>query len=191
MMSLPYFTEMTFEAHASEVAKLEKGEYDQCTFIRLDLSGADLKQYIFSDCTFKECNLSLSNITAASFRQIKFVACKMLGIRWENCNPFLFSVFFDQCILDMASFYGIKLKKTTFKSCQMREVDFTEADLSQAVLEDCDLHMAVFDETNLSGADLRTARQYVIDPNKNIIKKARFCWPALAGLLTGFNIEIE
>ena len=73
----------------------------------------------------------------------------------------------------------------------MKEVDFTEADLTESVLDGCDLTGAIFDATNLEKADLRTALHYSIDPQQNRIKKAKFSWPALTGLLDRYQIVID
>jgi uncharacterized protein YjbI with pentapeptide repeats len=83
------------------------------------------------------------------------------------------------------------LKKTHFKNVSLKEVDFTEADLTEVVFEHCELLGAIFDDTNLEKADFRSAYHYTIDPLKNKIKKAKFSWPALAGLLDRFDISVD
>jgi uncharacterized protein YjbI with pentapeptide repeats len=115
----------------------------------------------------------------------------MQGLRFEACNPFLFEVSFDTCVLNLSSFYQIKGKKTKFSSCSLHEVDFTEADFSEATFDDCDLAGALFDQTNVSKADFRSAFNYVIHPSLNQIKKAKFSQDGLAGLLQGFDIHIS
>ncbi|OQA01530.1 MAG: hypothetical protein BWY70_00347 [Bacteroidetes bacterium ADurb.Bin408] len=45
--------------------------------------------------------------------------------------------------------------------------------------------------TNLEKADLRTAFNYIIDPELNHIKKARFSLRGISGLLAKYNIDIE
>ena len=170
---------------------LEKAEYENCTFINLELSSSDLSGCIFTDCVFEGCNLSLCKLKNTSFKTVQFNHCKLLGLRWDDGNAFLFSVGFDHCILDMGTFYGMKLKKTKFVSCSMMETDFTEADMGQTLLDDCDLSKAVFDQTNLQGADLKTSRQYIIDPENNNIKKASFSWPAVTGLLVKYDIDVQ
>jgi fluoroquinolone resistance protein len=53
------------------------------------------------------------------------------------------------------------------------------------------LPRAVFDGTNLEGADLRSAYHFNIDPEKNRVKKARFSFNNVAGLLDKYGILIE
>jgi hypothetical protein len=50
-------------------------------------------------------------------------------------------------------------------------------------LDDCDLSGAVFEETDLTGADLRSARNFLIDPTRNRIKGAHFDLHGLPGPL--------
>ena len=73
----------------------------------------------------------------------------------------------------------------------MQEVDFTECDLTNAVFDNCDLMKSNFDNTILEKADLRTSYNYSIDPEINLIKKAKFSIPGVTGLLDKYDIIIE
>jgi uncharacterized protein YjbI with pentapeptide repeats len=84
----------------------------------------------------------------------------------------------------------VKLKKTVFRNCSIKEVDFSEADLGGAVLDNCDLNKTVFENTVLESADLTTAYNYALDPERNKLKKAKFSMPAVTGLLAKYNISI-
>jgi uncharacterized protein YjbI with pentapeptide repeats len=70
-------------------------------------------------------------------------------------------------------------------------VDFTETDLSNASFLESDLKNALFEQTNLENADLRSASQFIIDPDKNKIKKAKFSLTGLPGLLNKYGIQIS
>jgi uncharacterized protein YjbI with pentapeptide repeats len=133
----------------------------------------------------------MANILETAFKSVKFKDCKMLGLQFEDCNDFLFAVDFDHCLLNISNFCKINLKGTRFQKCSLQEVDFTETDLSRAVLEECDLTDAIFDHTNLEKADLRTARNFSINPVNNRIRKAKFSVNGLPGLLGSYDIEIE
>ena len=129
-------------------------------------------------------------LTGTTLRDIKFSGCKLLGLHFEDCSDFLFSVSFDNCILNLSSFYKRKLKKIIFKNTSLQEVDFTEADLSFAQFDNCDLRGATFVGTILEKADFRNAYNYAIDPELNRIKKAKFSLSGIAGLLNKYDIEI-
>jgi fluoroquinolone resistance protein len=53
-------------------------------------------------------------------------------------------------------------------------MDFAESDLSHSVFANYDLDGSIFDNTNLEKADLRSAFNYNIDPDKDRIRKAKF-----------------
>lgn len=171
--------------------RLAWGEYENCLFRGCDLSEMDLSQYSFIDSSFDACNFSLAKLHKTLFNNVQFRDCKMLGLRFDSCNPIGLSFSFKGCQLQHASFYKIKSRKTLFSKCQLVEVDFAEADFTEAIFEDCDLSGAIFDHTVLEKADLRTARHYSIDPENNRLKNARFSIFGIAGLLDNYDIDIE
>ncbi|MBL0071958.1 MAG: pentapeptide repeat-containing protein [Bacteroidetes bacterium] len=98
---------------------------------------------------------------------------------------------FNKCQLDLSSFYRLKLSKTSFQDCSLKEVDFSETDLTASIFRQCDLQLAVFDNTILEKADLSTAINYIIDPDKNHIRKAIFSMPDVITLLNKYQIVIR
>lgn len=170
---------------------LAQGEYDKCVFVNCSFANVNLTGFKFSNCEFIQCNFSLAILAKTSVQEVKFKNCKLLGLRFDICNPFLFSATFQDCMLNLSSFYKLRLKKTVFKNCSLHEVDFSEADLTQAAFDNCDLALATFEATILEKADFRHAFNYNIDPEKNKIKKAKFSLPAVTGLLNKYDIEIE
>lgn len=83
------------------------------------------------------------------------------------------------------------MRQTPFTTCRLHEVDFTAADLTGASFSECDLTGAIFDRTILEKADFRTAEHYVIDPENNRIRKARFSRKGLPGLLEKYQLDID
>lgn len=190
-MSNNYFEEQVYEGIDYTVNPPSKGHYEICTFINCNFSNCDLSHIKFTECEFKGCNLSMVKMTNTSLNDITFNDCKILGINFENCDAFLFSVTFNHCTLNFSSFYKRALKKTRFTNCTIHEADFTETDLTQSTFDHCDLLNSKFENTILEKVDFRTAVNYSIDPNINRIKKAQFSLPAVAGLLTKFDIVIK
>ena len=170
---------------------LELAEYENCTFQDSDLTEFQFKHFKFIDCTFKSCNLSLAQISQCSFQNVRFENCKMIGILFENVNPFSLELTFKSCNLSQSSFYQLSLKNTHFNSCVLHEVDFTETDLSKSNFSDSDLLNAIFDGTNLEGASVISALNFEINPIKNKIKKLKISNEALSGLLTQFDLDIQ
>ena len=186
-MQNSYIADQTFE----KISVLEPGEYDHCIFKNCAFESADFKNFKFLDCRFETCNVSLVQWSGACLQKVHFADCKMQGLRFEACNPFLFEVSFERCSLNLSSFYQVKTKGTSFLRCQLQEVDFTEAHFPKAIFDNCDLSGALFDHTNLMEADFRTAHSYEINPSINQIKKAKFSSDGLAGLLQSFGISIS
>ncbi len=180
-----------FKDTFDRVASIANGEYEQCSFTSCDLGEADLSEAVFINCVFAGCNLSMAKLTRATFRDVSFIDCKMLGLKFGDCNEFGLSFRFERCVMDHCSFYRSKIKNTIFKDCRMHEVDLAECDMSCSVLDNCDLAGASFDATGLEKADLRNSINYSIDPDRNRIKKAKFSLHGAIGLLDKYDIEVE
>lgn len=166
-------------------------EFEDCTFINCDFSESDLSDTRFTDCKFIDCNLSMTKVNRAGMRNVTFLNCKVVGVDFSRCLPLLFAVSFEKCSLDYSIFIKNKLKKTRFKECSIREADFTEADLTGASFDNCDLSNTVFRRTNLSQADFKTSRNYTINLEMNTVRKAKFSFPGIAGLLSQYDIVLE
>lgn len=186
-----YTADQRFENTDFTGQRLNGNEYDACTFVNCNFESADLSGVTFLECKLTGCNLSLAKLKKTALKDVRFTDCKLLGLHFEDCQEFLFSVSFEKCVLNHSSFYGWKLKKTVFRNSSVQEVDFTGADLSEAVFDNCDLLRTAFDNTILEKADFRTAFHYSIDPERNRIRKAKFSLAGIAGLLEKHNIEIE
>lgn len=165
--------------------------YENCSFVNSDLSYADLSSITFVNCSFEGCNLTLVRLSDTGLQDIRFKDCKLSGADFSKSRDFLFEVKFDGCILDNAIFYKKKNKGAKFTDCSMIETDFTEVDLTDAAFVNCNLNRAFFSRTILKNADLRTSYNYTIDPDTNMLKKARFSVHGLPGLLAKYDIRIE
>jgi fluoroquinolone resistance protein len=181
----------TFEGIDYSEQELFSAEYIKCEFVNCDFSKTNLKKSDLIDCTFKGCNFSLTLLEQTGLKNVQFQSCKLMGVNFTVSSSFLFSVSFQDCHLDYSSFFQKKMPKTTFTNCSLKEVDFEEADLSMAVFKNCDLMGAHFIRTNMEKADLRTAVNYTLDPEVNKMKKARFSYMGIAGLLAKYDIDIE
>ena len=170
---------------------LEKGEYEGCNFINCNFNLVDLSEVKFVDCQFIDCDFSNANVNGTFFQDASFENCKLLGIQFEACNPFNISFTFLGCQLKHSSFYQMQIRSTNFNHCQLEGVDFTETNLSGSNLDNCDLTGVIFENTNLSTCDFRGAKNYIIDPEKNRIKKAQFSLDGVSGLLVKYDIKLS
>lgn len=166
------------------------GEYDSCTFISCNFSNLNFHGSSFENCTFQDCDLSNAKVYKVTFQQVKFLRCKILGVHFNSANPFLLEFRFEHSQLDYCNFFNLQLKKSQFLHSRLLEVDFSQADLSGASFMGSDLSGTVFDRTILEKADFREAVNYLLDPEINKVKGARFDLQGLPGLLGKFGIKI-
>jgi uncharacterized protein YjbI with pentapeptide repeats len=69
-------------------------------------------------------------------------------------------------------------------------VDFVQTNLEKANFKDTDLYKSTFDNTNLQFADLSYARNYVIDPGHNSLKKTKVSQAEAISFLQFLNLDI-
>ncbi len=181
----------TFEKVSYTGKEAKSREFEYCTFKTCDFSNTDFSHSRFSDCTFIGCNLSMLKLHRAALHNVSFQECKLLGVNFSECDDFIFSVRFENCILDYASFMQKKMAKTQFIASSLKNVAFANATLDKAVFEKTDLGGAVFNGTQLKEADFTTAFNYDIDPELNNIRRAKFSLYGVSGLLTKHGIRIE
>ena len=166
-------------------------EFENCTFINCNFSGIDLSDVIFYESEFLDCDLSNVKLLNTAFQEVSFKNCKLLGLRFDECKPFLLAFSFDSCTLNYSSFYQLKIPKTSFKRSTLLEVDFTEADLQYSNFHTCDLSAALFENTILENADFRDSRNFNIHPEANYIRNAKFSADSLLGLLFKYEIHVD
>ena len=170
---------------------LSEYEFTDCEFEGCNFSKTNLTSATFMNCKFKNCNLALANLKDLGLKDAQFTDCKLMGLDFSVCNNFLFAVGFEKCQLDYATFYGKSMRRTKFIGCSMKDVDFTEVQLSESIFTSSDLNGATFARSVLEKADFRLAKNYIIDPEQNKIKKAKFSTEGIAGLLANYNLEID
>ena len=86
------------------------------------------------------------------------------------------NTFFKYC-----SFYQMGLKRFHFEECSMQECHMENISFDKTQFRGCDLRKA----------DFRGAVGYVIDPQQNKLREARFSFPEVICLLDGLGISIE
>ena len=164
--------------------------FEDCSFMKCDFKGTQLARARFIGCSFASSDLSNVPLANARVRDATFEGCKLLGIQWVQLDD-LVNPSFKECNLSYSNFVGLKLKKTAFFNCILRETDFSQADLSESDLRESDFLNARFQNTSLLKADLRGALNYLIDPIANKVRGARFTFPEAQGLLAGLGVVIE
>lgn len=180
--------EQTFDQPQDLPGGLEAEVYELCYFASQNLSGQDLSNIKFIECTFRDCDLSNAIIGGTALQEVKFINCKLLGLDFTHASSFLLQLHFEHCQLDFCNFVDLPLKNTDFGQSRLLEADFTNADLSRSDLSGCDLNRTIFQQTKLVEADLRAALNFDIDPEYNQLRKAQFSADGLMGLLRKHRI---
>lgn len=186
-----YYKNMVFGRDDLRADDLRGAEFENCMFEDGGFAEADLGGSCFFDCRFVRCDLTMAKLHGTVFSNTAFSGCKMLGLRMEECNRTGLDVSFADCLMDHCSFLAVKLRKTRFTGCRLREADMREADFGETVFGNCDFDRAVFGGTNLEGADMRTSFNFSIDPEANRLRKAKFSLAGLQGLLGKYKIVVE
>jgi uncharacterized protein YjbI with pentapeptide repeats len=158
-----------------------------CSFVE-----TTFKKCRFVNCEFKRCDLSLSKIPGSIFINTFFDESKTIGVNWAQADwttrDLGRPIKFNNSALNHSTLIGLQLNGIQILNCQAVNVDFREADLSKADFSGSDLSESLFIHTNLSEADLSRARNYLIDPGLNELKKAKFSLPEAMSLL--YNMDI-
>jgi fluoroquinolone resistance protein len=189
------YYDQTFEKIHLEQDEILSGKFTDCVFVKSSFEAAILSNCRFSSCIFQECNLSLAQLTGSSFPSTRFDRSKLIGVNWTQADWSTSGIrnlvgFFD-CVISHSTFIGLELKSIQIKNCTANDVDFREADLSNADFKGTDLARSIFGNTNLTEADLSLARNYMIDPRKNVLKQAKFSIPEAMALLYSMDIILR
>jgi uncharacterized protein YjbI with pentapeptide repeats len=170
---------------------IKETEYENCTFIACDFTPCTFQSVSFIDCNFYECNFKETKINYVSLRGVQFTKCNFTAVNFAMTDQVIYEFHFKDCLLDYTQFYALKLKKIQFVNCSMISVDFMASDLTEALFDHCNLRKAVFMDTIANKADFSTSYDYIIDPEKNKLKKAIFSTEGLKGLLEKYDLVIK
>lgn len=179
------FEKSSFPAKGSKETQFEDCIFKNCDFTEFNFAGCD-----FINTTFEDCNFSMVKFGYVALDNVHFVGCKMIGADFSTVKEFLFSANFTNCALDYAAFMKRKNRKCRFNNCMLKGADFSEADLTDSIFDSCDLSNAIFMNSILNGVNFATAFNFIIDPERNLLRKAKFSVHGLAGLLTTYGIIV-
>ncbi len=190
-MSQKYIDDQLFKGTNFQEKKLEKGNYENCQFIDCVFAEIKLNFINFIDCQFTNCDFSNAKLTDTGLKKVQFSNCKLIGLRFDSCNDFLFEATFIDSRLDFSIFTAMNLQKCHFSGCSLQEVDFSAANLSGVKFEHSNLSRTVFEQSNLEQTDFQTATNFSIDPSINRMNQAHFSTLGLVGLLRKYNLTID
>lgn len=186
-----YYENETFSQLRTEEMPSHSVEFFNCQFNNCNFERMNFSEYIFDRCVFNGSNLALANVTNAKLMNVVFKDCKVEGVRFDACDPFILEIYFERCLLRNCSFTDLNLKKCKFEHSQVLESDFYKTKLMEASFQGSVLSKTVFAECDLTKADFQDASDFIIDPTLNKVKKAIFSSNELAGLLRHLDLVIK
>lgn len=164
-------------------------EFDNCIFENCIFNETSLKYCKFTQCTFENCDLSLLKIEASIFNEVSLRNSKAIGIDWSLCEQ-AFNMNFYNSNINISSFYKLNLKYSSIISCLAHEVDFSGTNLEKVNFKDTDLLKSTFDNTNLQFTDLSMAKNYLINPKSNYLKKTKVSEDEASSFLQFLDLDI-
>ncbi len=180
------FTQLKTEEMPDSPVEFFNCQFNNCNFERMDFSN-----YIFDRCIFNGSNLALALVTNAKLMNVTFNDCKVEGVRFDLCDPFILEVYFDRCLLRNCSFSDLNMKKCRFENSHILESDFYKTKLMEASFRGSVLSKTIFAECDLTKADFEDVSDFIINPSINKLKKAVFSSNELAGLLRHLDLVIK
>jgi fluoroquinolone resistance protein len=165
--------------------------FDNCTFVRSNFLKCDFTGSIFTDCSFKQCELSLCKFVSVGLRGVLFEHSKLVGIDFTKCTTQFLEIAFRKTMIDTCNFSVLPLSGVVFDQGVLRESVFVETNLRKAEFLDIDLAGTSFHNSDLEEADFSSARNYSINLLANKIRNARFSLPEAVSLLRAFEIKLD
>ncbi len=189
-MDLDFYQDEIFEKVSFSGQEIRHKEFENCVFQQCDFSESNFSSNRFTDCTFAGCNMAMLPLSRSVLNNVTFNDCKLIGVNFSSCENGFFSVSFKKCKLDFSLFTNKKMVKTLFDDCSLKSVDFSGCVLTGSHFQHSDLDSTVFSQTKLDQVNFLTAYNFTIDPENNLVKKARFSVEGLAGLLRKYDLKI-
>lgn len=164
-----------------------------CTLRDTSIAGATLSGVRLEGCHLERVDLSRVRLPDAVVDGCTFTGCKALAASWSMQRaPVLApepSTWVD-CQLSMGGFGGLDLTGARFERCVLVDADFDGAVLREVTFDDCSLAGARLVRADLREADLRTARDYVVDARESRVDGLRVDPAGAVGLLAPFGVVV-
>jgi fluoroquinolone resistance protein len=191
LASRTQYDDQTFTQVRMDSVEIASSVFSDCTFVRCSFGKTTFRSCRFLNCVFQHCDLSLARVPNAFFSGVRFEDSKTVGVSWSDAKwsgKIQEPLAFVRCVVSHASFNSLQLMALKLCDCLAVDVDFRDANLSGADFTGTDLSESLFSNTNLCGADFSKARNYSINPGRNILTRAKFSLPEALALL--YSLEI-
>jgi len=183
------YADRTFPAQ--RVVDLRGAQFENCTFVELDFSGASLQGVHFQDCLFQRCDWSRVNLTGAQIQGAIFESCRLMGVNWSAAGGLLLAFQLVDCNAGFSIFHGVDLRGCEFSTSKLVQSEFQQSDLSGLSFEGCDLSGARFSGSRLHRTDFSGARGVFLDPARCALKDTRLEMASALGVLAAQGIVVS
>lgn len=171
-------------------SSLEKNSYEDCVFRNCDFTKVSLAFFKFIDCEFQSCNMSNVSLNNTSFQACDFTDTKMVGVNFEQINPFLFGIKCHSSDLSLSFFARNDLKRSSFNNCKFSEAQLIELNAKGVDFSGSNFDSTIFDACDLTEANLTDVVNLSLDLNSNRVKNMKINSSSLAGILSSFQLDI-
>lgn len=174
--------------------RLTEVELIDCTLRDSSWAGAVVSGVRFEGCTFERVDLSRVRLPDSVLDGCTLTGCKALATSWSMLREPMLSPdpnTWVDCQLSMGSFSGLDITGARFERCVLADADFDGTTLKDVVVDECSFAGARIVRADLRGADLRGARDYIIDVRDTRIEGLRVDSVGALGLLAPFGVLID
>lgn len=186
------YDNVVFKDSDNTKLKISGVTFSHCIFQHCIFTETIFTRCYFENCKFMNCTANLSKYIETTIPDGVFEASSFIGADFTKIKTLLgFSISFVQCDLSFAQFSQLAMPKSSFIRCNLKDADFTEAKLAESSFLFSSLVRTIFARADLYKADLRGAKDYVINPKDTSVKKARFSQPDVMSFLDVFEIKVE
>lgn len=184
-----YFEE-EFEGVEFSESLLTHIEFDGCLFKNCTFRAAEFKSCKFTECRFEGCDLSLMKVNDSIFNDVVFENSKVMGVDFSHLSEPV-EIHFKECNVNMSSFYNLDMRHAKVVNCTLHDVDFVQTNLEKADCSGSDFMGALFGRTNLKSTNFSSAKNYMINPNENLVANMQVSLPHASSFLTFLGLKLK
>jgi uncharacterized protein YjbI with pentapeptide repeats len=173
--------------------------HTRVAFVDLDLTEAQVRGTVFTECTFSRARFNCSTHTDVAFLNCTFTNCDFFETRFTECK--LVGSMFDRCTYDLmrvdggnwshVGLPGADLRRASFRGVRLREADLTGVRCQGASLRDADLSGAWLTGAKLTRCDLRGSEVSAIDPAAVELKGAIVTYEQALAIAVALGLDVR
>jgi len=148
----------------------------------------------FNGCVFQDCRIINNRFVNCTARELILDRCALIGVIFKQLSSAGLGSPLDAatgCTLKFCQFEKMEMPKTSFRESDILECNYTECDLSGSNFSGCRMEGTELSFCNVSNADFRNSRGYIVNLKNCNAKGALFSFPEAIHLLDVFGVKIS